>query len=52
MSQLYHRHQGTVLLEMSSIYSCDIPPVSEAEKQDIKRKKKKKKTKQNNRQKK
>ena len=23
---LNHRHQGTVLLEMSSIYSCDIPP--------------------------
>ena len=22
---LNHRHQGTVLLEMSSIYSCDIP---------------------------
>jgi hypothetical protein len=23
---LNHRHQGTVLLEMSNIYSCDIPP--------------------------
>ena len=50
---LNHRHQGTVLLEMSSIYSCDIPPrvwgreAGYQGKEQIKKTKKQKTTKKN-----